>query len=136
MAEGWACYATDLVSEHGGLTSLEAFAERHTRVRVACRAVVDIELHRGRMSLDEAAAFYREHAGMSEAAARGEAAKNSMFPGGAVMYLAGTDAIHELRRRLAAREGSGFDLARFHDAFLAHGSVPVALVAEAMGGTP
>jgi uncharacterized protein (DUF885 family) len=132
MAEGWACYATDLVAEHGFLTPLEAYAERHTRVRMACRAVVDVELHRGRMSLDEATAFYREHAGMSEAAARGEAVKNSMFPGGAVMYLAGIDAIHELRRRVAAREGKGFDLARFHDAFLSHGSVPVALVAEAM----
>ncbi|NJD20429.1 MAG: DUF885 domain-containing protein, partial [Gemmatimonadetes bacterium] len=28
MAEGWACYATDLVAEHGGLTPLEAYAER------------------------------------------------------------------------------------------------------------
>jgi uncharacterized protein (DUF885 family) len=132
MAEGWACYATDLVAEHGGLTPLEAYAERHARVRMACRTVVDVELHRGRMSLDEASAFYRKHAGMSEAAARGEAVKNSMFPGGAVMYLSGTDAIHALRERVAAREGSGFDLARFHDAFLSHGSVPVALVAEAM----
>jgi uncharacterized protein (DUF885 family) len=132
MAEGWACYATVLVAEHGGLTPLEAYAERHSRVRMACRAVVDVELHRGRMSLDEAAAFYRERAGMGEVAARGEAVKNSMFPGGAVMYLAGTDAVHALRRRVEAREGSAFDVARFHDVFLSHGSVPVALVAEAM----
>lgn len=132
MAEGWACYATDLVAEFGGLTPLEAYAERHTRVRMACRAVVDVELHRGRMTLAEASAFYREHAGMSEGAAVGEAAKNSMFPGGAIVYLFGTDAIHDLRRKMSARQGSAFDLARFHDAFLAHGSVPVALVAESM----
>ncbi|MDP2959138.1 MAG: DUF885 domain-containing protein [Longimicrobiales bacterium] len=134
MAEGWACYATDLVAEFGGLTPLEAYAERHTRVRMACRAVVDVELHRGRMTLEDAVAFYRERAGMSEGAAAGEAAKNSMFPGGAVMYLFGTDAIHDLRRKVSARQGSAFDLARFHDAFLSHGSVPVALVAESMSG--
>ena len=99
-----------------------------------CRAVVDVELHRGRMTLADAAAFYREHAGMSEGAAASEAAKNSMFPGGAVMYLFGTDAIHDLRRKVSARQGSAFDLARFHDAFLSHGSVPVALVAESMLG--
>lgn len=132
MAEGWACYATDLVGEFGGLTPLEAFAERHARVRMACRAVVDVELHRGRMSQDEAVTFYQEQAGMSPAAARGEVTKNGMFPGGAVMYLHGTDAIHDLRRRMSEVQGNGFHLGRFHDAFLAHGSVPVTLVAEAM----
>ncbi|GMV05092.1 MAG: hypothetical protein AMXMBFR53_13720 [Gemmatimonadota bacterium] len=132
MAEGWACYATDLVAEHGGLTPLEAYAEHRSRARMACRAVVDVELHRGRMTLDEATAFYREHAGMGEGAARGEVVKNSMFPGGAVMYLAGTDGIHALRHRMSALQGSAFRLRRFHDAFLSHGSLPVSLVAESM----
>ncbi|MEQ9401430.1 MAG: DUF885 family protein [Longimicrobiales bacterium] len=135
MAEGWACYATDLIGEMGGLTPLEAYAERHGRVRMAARAVVDVELHRGRMSLDQAAAFYRERAGMSEAAARSEAVKNSMFPGGAVMYLTGTDTIHRLRRDLSARWGSAFDLRAFHDTFLSYGSVPVTLVADDMTRT-
>lgn len=134
MAEGWACYATDLVAEFGGLTPLEAYAERHARVRMACRAVVDLDLHRGLMTHSEAVTFYREHAGMSEAAAQGEVTKNGMFPGGAVMYLFGTDAIHDLRRRLSALQGNAFHLGRFHDAFLSFGSVPVALVAEAMLG--
>ena len=132
MAEGWACYATDLVAEFGGLTPLEAYAERHGRVRMACRAVVDLELHRGRMSQEEAEAFYREVAGMSVAAAQGEVTKNGMFPAGAVMYLAGTDGIHDLRRRLSELQGPAFDLRDFHNTFLSHGSVPVALVAESM----
>ena len=34
---------------------------------------------------------------MPEAAAMAEAVKNSMFPGAAVMYLMGRDAIHRLR---------------------------------------
>jgi uncharacterized protein (DUF885 family) len=57
-----------------------------------------------------------------------------MFPGAALMYLIGTDQIHELRRELATREGAAFDLRRFHDRFLAHGSVPVSLIAAAMRG--
>ncbi|MGD2068437.1 MAG: DUF885 family protein [Gemmatimonadota bacterium] len=132
MAEGWACYATDLIAEFGGLTPLEAYAERSSRVRMCARAVVDLQLHRGRMGMDEAAAFYVERAGMSEAAARSETVKNSMFPGGAVMYLAGTDAIHRLRREMEALRGNDFDLRDFHDTFLSYGSVPVTLVAEAM----
>ncbi|MGD8322367.1 MAG: DUF885 family protein, partial [Gemmatimonadota bacterium] len=84
MAEGWACYATDLVREHGGLTPQEAYAEVHARVRMCVRAVVDVELHEGRMSLDDAQRFYQTGAGMSPQAARSEAVKNSMFPGTAL----------------------------------------------------
>ena len=132
MAEGWACYATDLVAEFGGLTPLERYAEVHSRVRMAARAVVDVRLHQGRITLEEAADYYARHAGMSAGAARVEAVKNSMFPGAAVMYLMGTDVIHELREKVESRAGGDFSLRRFHDDVLAHGSVPVALVAEDM----
>ncbi len=132
MAEGWACYATDLVAELGGFEPLERFAHEHGRARMCARAVVDVELHSGRMSLEEAAELYRRHAGMSPAAARAEAVKNSMFPGGALMYLAGTDTIHGLRAALEAELGGAFSMRAFHDAFLSYGSVPVRLVAEEM----
>ncbi|MBX5446176.1 DUF885 family protein [Sphaerobacter sp.] len=127
MAEGWACYATELMDEFGFLTPLERVAETHSRLRMAARAIVDVRLHTGAFTLDEAAAFYRERVGMSD-----EAVKNSMFPGTALMYLVGTDLIHDLRRTLAARQGAGFHLRQFHDAFLAYGSVPVSLIADAM----
>ena len=47
MAEGWACYATDLMEELGFLTPLERSPQQHTRVRMLARAIVDIELHAG-----------------------------------------------------------------------------------------
>lgn len=130
MAEGWACYATDLMAEFGALTPLEAYAEKRSRVRMCARAIVDVRLHQGRMSFDDAVRFYEEHVGMSAAAADGEVTKNSMFPGGALMYLTGTDGIHELRREMSTRPG--FSLKDFHDRFLSYGSVPVALVSEHM----
>ena len=132
MAEGWACYATDLMSEAGFLTPLEQYAERHTRVRMCARAVVDVRLHQGRLTLQQAANYYREHAGMPAEAAHAEVVKNSMFPGAAVMYVMGTDRLHRLRRELSARRGAGFRLRAFHDELLSHGSVPASLIAEAM----
>ena len=137
MAEGWACYATDLMAEIGHLTPLERLAEVRSRTRMCARALVDVRLHQGRMTLDEAAALYERRAGMSPAAARAEAVKNSMNPGAGLIYLAGRDAIHALRRELSARAGNGFDLLAFHDRFLSFGSIPVALVAAEMrrGGT-
>ena len=132
MAEGWACYATDLMAEAGGLTALERYAEHHARLRMCARAVVDVELHHGRMSLDDAAGFYRNAAGMSGSGAESEAVKNSMFPGAALMYLVGTDLIHELRRDIMTTLGDDFTLGGFHDAFLSYGSVPVRLISEEM----
>lgn len=132
MAEGWACYATDLMDEIGFLTEAERRDELATRCRMCARAVVDIRLHQGRLTLDDATHYYQHHAGMAADAARNEAVKNSMFPGAAVMYLAGRDAIHRLRRELSSRLGSRFDLRAFHARFLSYGSIPVSLISEDM----
>jgi hypothetical protein len=135
LAEGWACYATEVMEEVGFCDPLDRLALAHTRVRMAARAVVDVRLHTGRWSLDDAVACYRDRAGMPPEAARAEAVKNSLFPGTALMYLVGTELIHRLRRQLAGREPK-FDLGRFHDRFLSYGSVPVALIYRAMTGRP
>ena len=131
MAEGWACYATDLMDDVGFLEPLERLSQAHTRLRMATRALVDVRLHEGAWTLGQAAEFYRERVGMSADAAHSEAVKNSLFPATALMYLTGTERIHRLRRDLAARTPD-FDLRAFHDRFLSYGSVPVSLVAAAM----
>jgi len=133
MAEGWACYATDVMDEIGFLDRNERIAHAQTHLRMAARALVDVRLHQGAWTLEQAATLYQDQAGMTPEAARAEAVKNSMFPGAALMYLIGTDLIHRLRGDLARRKG--FTLQRFHDEFLAHGSVPVALIAAAMRGS-
>jgi hypothetical protein len=132
LVEGWACYTTDLMNEAGFLTPLEELAERNQRVRMCARAVADVAIHTGEMTIEDAAAFYARETAMTEAAAKGEAIKNSMFPGAAMMYLIGLDAIHDLRRDVQAREGAAFSLRRFHDRFLSYGAIPVALIREAM----
>ncbi len=132
MAEGWAVYATDLINETGFLTPLEYYSEYQSRRRFCARAIVDVRLHQGRYSLEEAAGFYQQRAGMSAAASMSEAVKNSMNPGAAVMYLTGSDRIRRLRRELSARQGSRFNLKKFHDKFLSFGSIPVELIAREM----
>lgn len=132
LVEGWACYATDLMDETGFLTPLESLAQHQSRLRMAGRAIADVSIHTGAMTLDEAAAFYRDEVVMPEAAAQGEAVKNSMFPGATMMYLIGTDAVHDLSRKVAARDGDEFSLRRFHDQFLSYGAIPVSLIRESM----
>lgn len=134
LAEGWACYACDLMEEVGALTPIERAAQQHTRVRLAARAVVDLALHTHRMTLDQAAAFYEARGLMPSGAARAEAVKTSMFPGTAVMYWLGTGGIHDLRARIREREGAAFSLRSFHDRFLGYGALPVALIDRLMTG--
>jgi hypothetical protein len=134
MAEGWACYATELMDEIGFLTPLEHYSMHQSRLRMAARAIADVKLHHGEWSLEDTTNFYRDKVGMSQEATQAEAVKNSMFPGAAMMYMIGTNLIHELRRDLAARQVAAFDLRRFHDRFLSYGSVPVSLISTEMKG--
>ncbi len=130
LAEGWACYATDLMEEIGFLSNLEHIAQQHTRLRLLARAIVDLELHQGSMTLDEAEEWYRNRVDMPPAAAHAEATKNSMFPGTAIMYWIGSDGIHRLRDERQRVEGAGFSLRRFHDRLLGYGAIPVSVIAE------
>jgi hypothetical protein len=132
LVEGWACYATDLMEEIGFFNPLQSLAQAHGRLRMAARAAVDVGLHTGALSLEEAALFYAHEAGMPPAAARNEAVKNAMFPGAAMMYLVGTQAIHDLRRHIARQEGSAFSPRLFHDRLLQYGAIPTALIAQDM----
>jgi hypothetical protein len=136
LAEGWACYACDLMDEVGALTPLEQVSEQHTRVRLAARAVVDLSFHGGIMAFDEAMAFLSSRGLMAAHVARAEAVKMSMFPATAVMYWLGTRGIHDLRDRMRAREGPAFRLRTFHDRLLGYGAIPVALIARLMLGGP
>ncbi len=128
MAEGWACYATELADELGFLSPLERAAEQQSRVRMLARAIVDIRLHTGAFSHADAVAYYRNEVGMPEGAAIGEATKNSMFPCTAIMYWLGTQSILDLRDTMRLRPD--YSPRQFHDALLSRGSIPVALAAR------
>lgn len=130
MAEGWACYATELADELGFLTPLEQASEQQSRLRMLARAIVDISLHTERMTFDDAVEFYEAEVGMPHGAATAEAVKNSMFPGTAVMYWLGTQGILDLREAVRARDGAAFSYRAFHDALLSRGSIPVLLAAR------
>jgi uncharacterized protein (DUF885 family) len=132
LAEGWACYVCDLMEEIGFLTPLESIALQHTRLRIAARAVADLSLHTGKLTVPKTSLLYQDRAFMSAAAAQGEAMRNSMFPGTAVMYWLGTRELHRLRAEVWRREGAAFTMQRFHNRVLSYGAIPVALISRLM----
>ncbi len=135
MAEGWAVYVGDLMAEAGFLSPLEEYAEAQSRRRMCARSVVDIKLHRGEFTLEQAVAYYQSHGGMNADFAFRETVKNSMFPGAAMMYLFGSDRIKNFREEMASEMGASFNLRQFHDTFLSYGSVPVELICQDMQRT-
>ena len=132
MAEGWACYATDLADELELLTENERLSQQHTRIRQLARAVVDIKLHCGDWTFTEAANYYVLQTGMSQDTADAETTKNSMFPGTALMYWLGTKRIDDLRAEMTQYQKTLFNLKRFHDELLSFGAIPVHLLANMM----
>lgn len=132
MAEGWACYATQLMEELGMLTALEQVSEQHTRVRMLARAIVDIRLHHGLCAFADAVQYYQDVVGMPADVATAETTRNSMFPCTAIMYWLGTSRIVALREQVKSVRGDRFVLRAFHDELLSRGAIPVALAATLM----
>ena len=113
MAEGWACYATDLMEECGlshrgraGVGATDARADAGARVRRPGAA------HRRAHVRRCGARCMRSRSGCRRRRAHGEAVKNSMFPGTALMYWLGTSQIHTLRARDGAHDGRRLLVAR------------------------
>ncbi len=132
MAEGWACYATQLMEELGMCTPLERLSEQHTRVRMLARAITDIRLHLGLCTFAAAVQYYQDTVGMPVEVATAEATKNSMFPCTAIMYWLGTTTILSLREQVKAERGAAFSMREFHDELLSRGAIPVRLAATLM----
>jgi uncharacterized protein (DUF885 family) len=91
----------------------------------ASRLIVDSGMHglgwSRRQSID-----WLLQTGLSETDAVIETDRYICWPGQALSYMTGMREIRRLRRELEARDGERFDLKRFHDELIAHGSLPLA----------
>jgi hypothetical protein len=126
LIEGWACYVEDLLMEAPGFyTPEEILLLKQFERRNAASVLVDIKLHLGDWSLEQAMAFYRE-AGFAPARVEGEVVRNSMLPGSRLMYWIGVEGIKALRQRWKG------DTLSFHDSLLSYGHVPLAWITEQM----
>lgn len=127
MVEGWACYAQALMLECPGFhTPAEALLQKHFERRNAASVLVDIRIHTGAWSLDEARRFYRDEAGFAAERVDGEIVRNTIFPGSRLMYWLGVEAIQRLRKRWRG------DVRAFHDSLLSYGHAPIAWIGDEM----
>ncbi len=131
LVEGWGLYCEQMIGEVGYFDDPRVkLNQLRGQLWRAARVIIDVGLHLGSMSVDEAVSFLADEVKFSPAAARGEVRRYTMTPGQPMSYLLGKDLILKLRDEARARWGDAFTLQRFHDRLLASGSIPLKLVRE------
>jgi uncharacterized protein (DUF885 family) len=131
LAEGWAFHCEELMLEHGYFTdpATRLWALRDALWR-ACRVVIDVGLHTGRMSVEQAVEMLVDEAMLERHNAEAEVKRYTRTPTEPLSFLVGRTLIHELREETRHRLGAGFDLHEFHAALLALGTLPPFLLRE------
>ncbi len=130
--EGWALYCEELMWEQGYFTAdplTRLFQLRDLLFR-ACRVVVDMGLHSGRMTPEQAIEYMVEEVMLDQHVATAEVRRYCMTPTQPMSYLVGKLQILELRSEAQRKLGARFHLHDFHAAILASGTIPLALVRE------
>ncbi|MCE3604605.1 DUF885 domain-containing protein [Massilia sp. P8910] len=127
--EGWALYAESLGKEMGLYEDPNAYAG-HLMLDMmrAARLVVDTGLHAQGWTREQTIRFLVDEAGSTEDDARNATERYMAWPGQALGYKVGALKIMELRQRAQSALGDKFSLAKFHDAVLADGTLPLALL--------
>src|SRR5437016_12782098 len=99
---------------------------RLSRYRGA-RFGVDVNLHTGRWSFEQAVKYFMEAGGLDREAAEGEAAGAASSPTQKISYIIGKWEIMNLLGRYKDRQGENFRLGQFHDDLIKNGSLPISV---------
>ena len=133
--EGWGMYSEQMMREQGFDDGPEFRVALATdAIWRAARIVLDVRMHRGEVSIDEAADFLVEHTGFERPNALAEARRYTYTPTYNLSYLLGKVLLLALRDEERRRLGAAFSLRAFHDALLRGGSLPISFHRRALRG--
>jgi uncharacterized protein (DUF885 family) len=126
FTEGWGMYSEQMMREQGFDDAPNFRLNMHTdAIWRACRIILDVRMHRGEISIDEAIRFLVRETSFEEANARAEVRRYTYTPTYQLSYLLGKVLLLQLRADEQRRLGSAFSLRDFHDTLLRNGSLPI-----------
>jgi uncharacterized protein (DUF885 family) len=142
--EGWAHYTEQMMLDQGyGQPGAGAKDEREAKfLRLGqlqdallrnARFIVGIQMHSGKMSYDEAIAFFQKEGYQSKELAIMETKRGTADPT-YLYYTLGKLEIMKLREDLKKKQGAAFSLEEFHNNFLRQGFPPIKIVRQALLG--
>ena len=124
--EGWALYCERLGDEMGMYhTPYERFGMLSYQAWRTARLVVDTGVHAMGWTREQALAYLRDNTALSDHEVETETDRYISWPGQALSYYLGEDAIRRSRAKAESALGPRFDIRRFHDTVLKLGSVPI-----------
>ena len=130
MIEGWALYGEEMLMRTG-LYPVNSASQgqvlRLSRYRSA-RIGVDVNLHTGRWTFEQAVNYFMEAGGLDREAAEGEAAGAAASPTQKITYITGKWQIMRLLGKYREQKGKDFRLGQFHDDLIKNGSLPLSIV--------
>lgn len=130
FAEGWALYTEEMLTREGLYPDdSAAYGQvlRLSRYRAA-RIGVDVNLHTGRWTFEQAVSYFMEGGGLDREAAEGEAAGAASSPSQKISYITGKWQVMRLLGKYRDRQGDAFRLGAFHDQLLSYGTLPLSVV--------
>jgi hypothetical protein len=133
FAEGWAHYTEEMMWEEGlGSGSDEMHIGQLLEALLRnVRFVSAIEMHTGKMTVEESEKMFLEEGYQDAANARQQAARGT-FDRAYLNYTMGKLMIRKLRADWTASRGGKQAWQQFHDEFLKYGGPPIPLVRKAM----
>jgi uncharacterized protein (DUF885 family) len=136
FAEGWAVYTEKMMLDQGfGQDELPMrLMQLKWYLRTVCNAILDYKMHCTNMTDEEALEFLtvRGYQSVAEAILKIIRAKQSSCQ--LSTYFVGRVAFHRLWQRMRREMGDSFELGRYHEAVLAHGTLPVKYLPELVPG--
>ena len=134
--EGWAVYSERLMAEHGylGAETREGKLYRLTVLKMRLRSItntlLDIGIHTEGMTRDQAMTLMMQGAFQQEREAAGKWTRANLSSVQLLSYFTGYAEHLALRDEARAKWGKDFDLRKYNDAVLGHGSPPVRYVRQ------
>jgi uncharacterized protein (DUF885 family) len=131
FSEGWGLFTEELMFELGFLQGDDVrLTVLRNRLWRAARVILDVSLHTGQMTLDEAVDFMVERVRFERYAAELEVGMYPRRPTYVLGYLIGMQEIEKIRAEWIQRHGVPNPPSELYDRLLRIGSIPPALVRE------
>jgi uncharacterized protein (DUF885 family) len=127
FAEGWAVYTEQMMLDQGyGKGDLGMrLNQLKWYLRTVANAILDHHMHGTPMTDPEALAFLTERVFQTEGEALGKIIRAKQSSCQLSTYFVGRMAFARLRQQIQRELGDQFQLGRFHEAVLDHGTLPV-----------
>ncbi len=132
FAEGWAVYTEQMMLDQGygdGDLSLRLHQLKFY-IRAVLNAILDHKMHCDGMTDAEALKFLTERGFQTEGEAVGKILRAKQSSTQLSTYFVGRTAFYRLRQQVQRRRGEAFDLAKYHEEVLGHGTLPVKYLPE------